>query len=49
MRVRVRVRGGVATSLRTLRPAVFLEAVDLADEMAGGFFSSLLHFVETYG
>ena len=22
---------------RTLQPAVFLEAVDLADEMAGGF------------
>ena len=37
MRVRVRVRGGVATSRRTLQPAVFLEAVDLADEMAGGF------------
>jgi len=26
-----------APGRRTLQPAVFLEAVDLADEMAGGF------------
>tara|TARA_B100000795_G_scaffold234545_1_gene193773 strand:- start:210 stop:386 length:177 start_codon:yes stop_codon:yes gene_type:complete len=29
--------GSGASGRRTLQPAVFLEAVDLADEMAGGF------------